>query len=61
MEGVPQQYLVMMGTAWRGQLTPDERNDDMAKMWYEDIEKMVKSADTMSKRGYHISHLWLPF
>lgn len=50
VDGIPQQYLVLMGTGWRAELTPDERNDIEIKMWYGAIEKMVKNEVTMSER-----------
>ncbi|OIW28312.1 hypothetical protein CONLIGDRAFT_714857 [Coniochaeta ligniaria NRRL 30616] len=49
VDGVAQQYLVLMGTGWRAELTDYDRSEPKVQLWYEAVERMLKNEDLMSQ------------
>lgn len=49
VDGVPQQYLLLMSTGWRAAISDCDRSNTMVKLWYEAVERMVKNEDLMSQ------------
>lgn len=50
IDGVPQNYLAMIGRGWRAELTAYDRSEPMILLWHEAIEGLIKDKEYMKQR-----------